>query len=153
MNRHTIRVATATAIAAIAIGTAGTAAHAATAPQPLAQTAPALTSGQARTLLATPELASQLSADEQRTVNAVASNKASQVEARSAASSAAKAAFALIKKQGGKFYDSAVSAAKKGSKSFVKWAGDLKWYHPVRLAVSALGGYGVDQLIKLLISG
>ncbi|WP_435648641.1 hypothetical protein [Kitasatospora purpeofusca] len=59
----------------------------------------------------------------------------------------------LIKKAGPKFYRAAVDAAKGGTKSFNKWVDDLKWYHPVRVAISAGGGELVDWLVGQLMGG
>lgn len=70
---------------------------------------------------------------------------------RGAASSAGKAIVALLKKQGPKFFKRAVAAAKKGTKSFEKWAKDLPWYHPVRLAITTSGAGVIDWVVKQLI--
>ncbi|MEU7260960.1 hypothetical protein AB0B21_34915 [Streptomyces rimosus] len=149
MNRNTLRMSAATVMAAVAFGIAAPAAIAAESPSPSASQT--LSAPQARQLLASPEISAELGQEGRAAVTAVADGTASDAQTRGAASSAAKALINLIKKQGGAFFKKAVAAAKKGTASFTKWAKDLPWYHPVRIAVAASGADAIDWVVKQLI--
>ncbi|MGW1076449.1 hypothetical protein [Streptomyces sp. NPDC002537] len=156
MNRKTLRISAATAMAAVAFGIAAPAASAADVNRaPAAQSAPAaqpeLSAAQARQLLATPEISAELQGEGRAAVEAVAEGETSPRVKRSAASSAGKALLNAIKKQGPKFYKSAVNAAKGGTKSFKKWVDGLAWYHPVRIAIAASGADAIDWVVGQLI--
>ncbi|GAA3026943.1 hypothetical protein GCM10020229_42840 [Kitasatospora albolonga] len=150
-TRH-LRIAAATALAAVAIGVAAPAANAADHTRTsAASTAPVtLTAPQARAVLASPELRPHLDATDRTLLRAVADGNATPELQRGAASSAAKAALAALKKAGGKLWSGAKSAAAKGYPAFKQWLDGLPWYHPVRIAIAALGGEGIKQLIDLI---
>ncbi|WP_189825725.1 hypothetical protein [Streptomyces finlayi] len=151
MNISHLRVAAATVAAAVALGVAAPAATAAQArPAAASATVAVLTADQARTVLDSPELRPHLSTQAQTELRAVAAGEAAPQLQRSAASAAAKAALAALKKAGGKVWSGAKSAAAKGFTAFKKWMDDLPWYHPVRLALAALGTEGIKQLINLI---
>ncbi|GAA3491954.1 hypothetical protein [Streptomyces cremeus] len=154
MNISHLRVAAATVAAAVALGVAApaaTAAQARPAAVPATAVAPApLTADQARSVLDSPELRPHLGVRARTDLRAVAGGDAAPQIQRSAASAAAKAALAALKKAGGKIWSGAKSAAAKGYTAFKKWMDDLPWYHPVRLALAALGTEGIKQLINLI---
>ncbi|MEU7596518.1 hypothetical protein AB0B79_26315 [Streptomyces sp. NPDC039022] len=150
VNRNTLRTSAATVMAAVAFGIAAPAATAAEAPSTTAAQS-TLSAPHARQLLASPEISAELGAEGRAAVAAVAAGTASAAEERGAASSAGKALIALIKKQGGAFFKKAVSAAKKGTASFKKWADSLPWYHPVRIAVAASGADVLDWIVRHII--
>ncbi|MEU8888798.1 hypothetical protein [Streptomyces sp. NPDC048442] len=154
MNISYLRAAAATAAAAVALGVAApaaTAAEARHASVAVASQAPVpLTAQQARSVLASPELRPHLTVHAQADLQAVAQGDTTPQIQQSAASAAAKAALAVLKKAGGKVWAGAKSAAAKGFTAFKKWLDGLAWYHPVRLAIAALGTEGVKQLINLI---
>ncbi|MFE0173236.1 hypothetical protein ACFWZ2_13020 [Streptomyces sp. NPDC059002] len=152
MNRKQLQIGAATAMAAVALGVAAPAASAVErARTATTSTAPVeLSAAQAEQILASPELRPHLGGDAQVLLQAVAEGDTRPEIQRGAVDSAAKAAFGLIKKAGGKVLSGAANAAKKGVPAFKKWADGLAWYHPVRLAVAALGGEAVKQLVSML---
>ncbi|MBH1939074.1 hypothetical protein I5Q34_33265 [Streptomyces sp. AV19] len=156
MNPKSLRIASATVMAAVALGVAVPAASAADTPraataQSVAVSTPGLTASQARQMLASPEITAELDANGRAAIQAVADGQATPGVANSAASSAGKAIINLIKKQGPAFFKKAVAAAKKGTGAFNKWVGDLPWYHPVRLAISAGGTDVIEWVMDQLI--
>ncbi|KNB51517.1 hypothetical protein [Streptomyces caatingaensis] len=154
MNSKTLRMSAAAAMAAVAFGVAAPAAHATEARAVTAQSAtaaqPELTASQARQLLAAPGFSAELGREGRAAIEAVAEGETSPRVKRSAASSAGRALLNAIKKQGPKFYNAAVKAAKGGTKSFNKWVGGLSWYHPVRILISASGADVIDWVIRQL---
>ncbi|MEU2872823.1 hypothetical protein ABZ769_27045 [Streptomyces olivoreticuli] len=117
MNTKHLRISAATVMAAIALGVAAPAAGAAEIPQaPVAHSRSAapleLTPAQARLVLQTPEVADHLSAGERAEVQALADSESHERVKRGLGGSAAKAAWATIKKAG----PGTVDAAKKGGK-------------------------------------
>ncbi len=152
LNRKQLQIGAATVMTAVALGAAAPAASA----QDSVHTArtvvapAALSAAQAQHILSSPQLRPHLSGTGQALLQAVAGGDTRPEIQQGAVSSAAKAAFGLIKKAGGKVLSGASNAAKKGVPAFKKWADGLAWYHPVRLAVAALGGEGVKQLVSLL---
>ncbi|MFI1801220.1 hypothetical protein ACH427_28280 [Streptomyces sp. NPDC020379] len=156
MNKNHIRMAVATAVTAIALGIAAPAANAAgtqsaSTTRSVSVAQPELTASQARQLLQSPEFSSELSAEGRALVEAVAEGDSSPRVTRGAASSAGKAIIAAIKKQGPKFFDAAVKAAKGGAGSFKKWADGLSWYHPVRILIAASGADAIDWVVGQLL--
>ncbi|MFI5803679.1 hypothetical protein [Streptomyces sp. NPDC051561] len=149
MNISHLRAAAATATIAVALGVAAPAASAAETRHTRAPAA-SLTANQAQSVLASPELRPHLTAPAQANLQAVAQGATTPQIQKSAASAAAKAALAVLKKAGGKVWAGAKSAAAKGFTSFKKWMDGLPWYHPARLALAALGTEGIKQLINLI---
>ncbi|MFI2077512.1 hypothetical protein [Streptomyces triculaminicus] len=156
MNQKSLRISAATVMAAVALGVAVPAAtaaesHRAPAAQSVAMQTSELTASQVRQLLASPEIVAELDAEGRAAVQAVADGQAAPGVAAGAASSAGKAIINLIKKQGPAFFKKAVEAAKKGTGAFNKWATDLPWWHPVRLAIAAGGTDVVEWVVEQLI--
>ncbi|MEU3964025.1 hypothetical protein AB0F42_30225 [Streptomyces buecherae] len=151
MNRNSLRASAATVMAAVLIGLAAPTALATEAPRSTSTAQLSLTASQARELLASPEVNAELGREGRAAVQSAADGIASAAVERGAASSAGKAIIALSKKQGPKLFKQAVVAAKKGTKSFEKWAKDLPWYHPVHLAITTSGAGVIDWVVKQLI--
>ncbi|ELS55003.1 hypothetical protein [Streptomyces viridochromogenes] len=142
MKRNTLRLAAVSALAAVTLGTGAGLAQASETTH--ARTAAAaevtLSAADARALLANRAAVAGLNAADVQSVRAVADGTATKAQTRGAASSAVKALYNLMKRHGGKLYDDAVKAAKKGWTKFRSYMNGLPWYHPVRIAWVAAGG-------------
>ncbi|MFJ6694936.1 hypothetical protein ACIQM4_02525 [Streptomyces sp. NPDC091272] len=154
LNHKQLQLGAAAVIAAVALGAAAPAASAQesvhTARTVGAPAGMSAAQAQAQHILSSPQLRPHLSGTGRALLQAAAGGDTRPEIQRGAVNSAAKAAFGLIKKAGGKVLSGASNAAKKGVPAFKKWADGLAWYHPVRLAVAALGGEGIKQLVSLL---
>ncbi|MFF2044527.1 hypothetical protein ACFVVX_29325 [Kitasatospora sp. NPDC058170] len=157
MNPTKKIVSAAVVTTAIVMGVAAPAAVAADAPPtPISvsttaqelQLSPAL----ARQVLATPELASQLNAEERAGMQAIADQESHTRERRSVGSSAGKAAWELIKKAGPGMVNAAKKAAAKGAAGVKEWANGLSWRSPIRWTIGQLPAWALEELIKYILS-
>ncbi|MDN3023256.1 hypothetical protein [Streptomyces sp. S.PB5] len=174
MKRKTLRMAAVSAVAAMTIGAGAGLAQAEDASVSVAAAAEAaraqaaeeraeaaaaaaaakasLSAADAGAFLAHTELAAELSAADTESMRAVAEGRATELQARGVVGSAAKALYKLIKKHGGKVFDDAVKAAKRGWSKFRSYMDGLAWYHPVRIAWVAAGGEVQYQLYSYIRS-
>ena len=155
MKRTFLRASAATALAAVAFGVAAPAAsaveHRTAEPRiaSAAQPEPVLSAAEARAFLAAPELRAELGAEARADLQAVADGEATALQQRSAASSAAKAVWNLIKKAG----PGVVKAAKKAAGKygdFRNWVNGLPWYNPIKLAWQAAGAEAQYRIWKFI---
>ncbi|MEV4872323.1 hypothetical protein [Streptomyces syringium] len=161
MYAKNLRIAAATVMAAVALGVAAPAAGATESGQAPAahnRTVAAaaleleLTPEHARLVLQTPEVASRLTAEERAAVQALADSESSERVKRGLGSSAAKAAWAAIKKAGPSTVNAAKKAAKKGAKGLKDWANGLSWKSPIRWTIGQLPAAALEELIRYLLS-
>ncbi|MFE6056801.1 hypothetical protein ACFQ6N_39200 [Kitasatospora sp. NPDC056446] len=157
MNRTKKIAAAAAMTTAIMMGAAAPAATAADAPAAPAtvtttEQEPLLGSALARQVLATPELANQLNAEERAGMQAIADQDGHTRETRSVGGNAAKAAWELIKKAGPGVVNAAKKAAAKGASGLKDWAKGLSWKSPIRWTVGQLPAWALEELIKYILS-
>lgn len=151
MNRKSLRIAAATAMAAVALGVAVPAANAVEAHR-------ATTSASALTI---PEadLAALKAANPRSATNGEAGISVAEFAALTAAANTIEgqqafggkfsAIIELLKKSPGLF-KAAVNAAKKGANAFSDWVDGLSNWNPVKWAIQALPGEALTELVRYL---
>ncbi|MFD9791610.1 hypothetical protein ACFWXK_11745 [Streptomyces sp. NPDC059070] len=158
MNSKNLKISAAAVMAALALGVAAPMATASEARPAAVSSAADLRSQElnpalARQILGTPALAGQLTAAERADLRTLAElGEGPTVQPRSLGGSAAKAAWALIKKAGPAMVNGAKKAASKGVDGVKQWAKGLSWSSPIRWAVGQLPAWAIEELIRYLFS-
>ncbi|MFI5803677.1 hypothetical protein [Streptomyces sp. NPDC051561] len=148
MNRQKIRIAAASALAAVAFGVAAPAAQAAESGRITASAASVQYADAARlATLITANPAAATNGEAGLNAAAVAELQDQQQVLR--ASAKVEAAKALLKKSGS-LLKGAVKAAKKGADSYRKWVDSLSNFNPVKWTLKALPGAVQYELIDWL---
>lgn len=152
MTRKTLRMAAVSAMAAMTLSAGAGLAQASEATQTRteATVAAPVSAADARAILANPDFTAELDAADVRSIQAVADGTATEVQARGAIGSAAKALYKLLKKHGGKVFEGAKKAAQASWGKFRSYMDSLPWYHPVRIAWIAAGGEVQYQLYSYI---
>ncbi|MFF3013642.1 hypothetical protein [Streptomyces sp. NPDC057939] len=102
-------------------------------------------------VLQTPEAANHLTAQERAQVRAPADSEGNERMQRSLGGSAAKAAWAAIKKAGPAAYNGAKNAAGKGAQGLKNWAKNLSWKDPLRRTIGQLPIAALEEPVKYLL--
>ncbi|MCC3774181.1 hypothetical protein [Streptomyces sp. UNOB3_S3] len=150
MNRKSVRIAAATAMAAISLGVAIPAANAVEAHRNTASVS--------TLAISEAQLAALKTANPRSATNGEASISAAELAALTAAANAGEgqqfggkidAIIALLKKSPGLF-KAAVNAAKKGAGAFKDWVDGLSDWNPVKWTLQALPGEAMIELVRYL---